>query len=311
MVATGELLRFAAPAMYKAKSILVGVDFTPCSAVALAQAVRLAGHSKAKVHVLHVIDTVVVTEMEEALAPIQKEIRAGLVRDAEQAWPAFAAGVEGAAMLPLTVAVNNRVAAMLEFAKKYSADLVVLGAFGGEDPDLGVGTLASTCVRSASADVLLARDDHRGPYRRVVVGVDFSETSKKALERAAALAHGDGAELHVLHVFQAPWKAVHWRAPNPAATPGFEKQYREGLEGRLHAFADVIVNDAAPKSVRVVLHDHSGHRSGIVDYASKVRADLVVLGTRGRTNLRDVFLGSTAEKTLRDCSTSVLAVRAA
>ncbi|MBM4361664.1 MAG: universal stress protein, partial [Deltaproteobacteria bacterium] len=37
-------------------------------------------------------------------------------------------------------------------------------------------------------------------------------------------------------------------------------------------------------------------------------ADLVVLGTRGRTNLRDLFLGSTAERVVRECPCSVLAV---
>jgi hypothetical protein len=45
-----------------------------------------------------------------------------------------------------------------------------------------------------------------------------------------------------------------------------------------------------------------------VQYAQGVGADLIVLGTRGRTNLRDLLLGSTAEKVLRDSVCSVLAV---
>lgn len=295
--------------MERVTSILVGVDFTPCSRVALVQALRLGAAFKAKVHPLHAIDTLVVTELEEALAPIQKEIRAGLVADAKEAWKEFASSVPGASAHQVEVAVNNRVEAVLEAASRDAADLIVLGAYSHSDPDLGVGTVASGCVRRATADVLLARDDHDGPYRRIVAGVDFSETSRRALARAAQLAACDGAELHVLHVFTAPWKVVHWRSPNPASTPGFEKQYRAGLEGRLRDFASREVADAGVKQSRTVIFDHEGHRSGIVEYARSVHADMVVLGTRGRSNLRDLFLGSTAEKTLRDCTTSVLAVR--
>ncbi len=293
------------------RNIVVGVDYSACSRVALAQAIRLGAAWKARVHPVHAIDTLVVTDLEEALAPIQKEIRAGLVSDAAAAWKAFAAGVAGASSLEVEVVVNNRVEAILEAARRDRAELIVLGAFSRTDPDLGVGTVASGCVRRGPGDVLLARDDHEGPYRRIVVGIDFSETAQRALARAAQLAACDGAELHVLHVFTAPWNAVHWRSPNPAVGPGFQKQYRDGLEGRLRHFASAALVDAGVRNAHIAILDHEGHRSGIVEYAGKVRADMVVLGTRGRSNLRDFFLGSTAEKTLRDCTTSVLAVRPA
>lgn len=64
----------------------------------------------------------------------------------------------------------------------------------------------------------------------------------------------------------------------------------------------------AIRTEHVVLDDQ-GHRSGIVDHAQEVRADLIVLGTRGRTNLRDVVQGTTAEKVLRESSCWVLAVK--
>lgn len=78
-------------------SIVVGADFTPCSAVALGQAMRIAAWSGAKLHVVHVIDTTVVIEIEEALSPMQQGIRDGLVKDAERAWAEFAKCIPGAA----------------------------------------------------------------------------------------------------------------------------------------------------------------------------------------------------------------------
>ena len=54
-----------------------------------------------------------------------------------------------------------------------------------------------------------------------------------------------------------------------------------------------------------------GYRSGVLEFAALVNADLVAVGTRGQSNLRDVVLGSTAEKILRDSVCAVWARQAA
>lgn len=295
-------------------SIVVGVDFTPCSAAALRQAIRVAGWSGAPLHVVHVIDTLVVTELEEALSPMQKGIRDGLVKDAQKAWKEFAAAIPGAAALAVEVSINNRTVGILARARKDRADLVVLGALGDRAADVGVGTVATACVRGGAADVLLVRDSRPGggaPFRTVVAAVDFSPTSLRAVERGAMIAAADRAELHVLHVFQPPWQRLHYRAPTPEGAPQFQKQYRDGLEGRLREFCRPALEATKSPKARFVVHDHSGHRSGIVAYAQTASADLIALGTRGRTNLRDILLGSTAEKALQESTCSVLAVKPA
>ena len=91
-----------------------------------------------------------------------------------------------------------------------------------------------------------------------------------------------------------------------------QKQYRGGLERRLAEFCRPALDAAGahgPLRTRFAVYDYNGHRSGIVEYASKVQADLIVLGTRGRTNLRDLLLGSTAEKALEESKCSILAVK--
>lgn len=297
-------------------SIVVGTDFTACSAVALGQAIRIAAWSPppaegaaAKVHVVHVIDTTVVIEIESALSAMQQGIREGLTRDAERAWVEFAKSIPGAGGLPIEVPINNRIVGILKCARENKADLLVVGAFGDRAPDVGFGTVATACVRKSMADVLLVRDTHKGPFKTIVAGVDFSENSAKALARAALFAARDGAELHMLHVFAAPWRRLHYRAPEPMAPPHLQKQYRDGLERRLAGFARPITDTYPGLRLRTVCYDYNGHRSGIVEYAKSVAADLVVLGTRGRTNLRDLLLGSTAEKALGESPCSILAVK--
>jgi len=294
-------------------SIVVGTDFTPCSAVALRQAIRIGAWSKAKVHVVHVIDTIVVIELETALSPMQQGIRDSLVKDADKAWADFAKDIPGAAGLPIEVSINNRIVGILRRAREDRADLIVMGAFGNCAPAVGMGTVATACVRKSMTDVLLVRDTRpdmgAAPFKTIVVAVDFSPTSLRAVERAAMFAAKDEAELHLLHVFAAPWHQFHYRAPTPLTQTHEQKQYRDGLERRLAGFCRPALEPYETLRTKTAVFDYNGHRSGIVEYASNVGADLIVLGTRGRTNLRDLLLGSTAEKALAESMCSVLAVK--
>ncbi|MFN0010006.1 MAG: universal stress protein [Phycisphaerales bacterium] len=304
----------AAPAPVRAMtSLVVGIDFTPCCAVALGQAIRIAawsgGGGGATVHPVHVIDTIVVLDIEAALSDFQQNIRDSLARDAQRAWGEFAKGVRGAAGLPLEVSVNNRIVGILRRARQAKADLLVMGAFGWREPDVGFGTVATACVRKSMTDVLLVRDTRAGAFKTIVACVDFSPTSLRVLERAAFFASKDDAELHVLHVCGTAWQQLHHAAPTPLVEPHQMKRYRDSVEHRLAEFARPVLARYPGLRSRSALHDQSGHRSGIVAYAKSVSADLIVLGTRGRTSLRDILLGSTAEKALEESPCSVLAVK--
>ena len=293
------------------QSMIVGFDFTPCSTAALGQALRLAAGFKAELRAVHVIDTLVAIELEEALSELQQNVRDGLLADARRAWEESSATIPGSAAVPFDVTINSRLVGIVAKAREYQADLLVLGAFGETAADVGVGTVATACVRSAPSDVLLVRDTQRDPFKLVVAAVDFSEHSARALERAAQLAQKDGAALHVLHVFEAPWHRLHYRAPTTQQAPHFVRQYRDGIERRLEEFARATLQSITAPEPQCHVLDQGGHRSGIVAYAQEQGADLIALGTRGRANLHDVLLGTTAEKTLQLSTCSVLAVRPA
>ncbi|MCE7974505.1 MAG: universal stress protein [Leptolyngbya sp. PLA1] len=301
------------PAPYT--SVLAATDFSQCSTAAIREAVRIAAWSGARVAAVHVIDTAVVIEVEAALSPLQESISTAMIRDAENSWQSFASGIIGAdaRAVPLHVSINNRIVGILRAVREHKADLLVLGAAGEHAADVGIGSIARACVRKSMTDVLVVRDSRPpapgSPFRCIVAAVDFSPTSLRALQRAADYASRDHAVLHVLHVFSAPWHGVHYRSPTPLAQPHHQQQYRDSLHRRLQDFAAPVLNTHPGLHSTLAVFDHSGHRSGLVDYASSVKADLIVLGTRGRTNLRDVLLGSTAEKALRDTLCSVLAIK--
>ena len=276
-------------------SIVVGLDFSECSRVALGHARRVASWAGAEVHPVHVVDVPIDDMGEEAaLTAMQRDIRAGLVEEARRQWDAFIEGTPGAPALRLEVCFAHRLVGIRQQLDHHKADLLVLGAFGEERPNVGMGTLASGCVRSVPTDVLIVRDTYREPFRTVVVGIDFSATCQRALEAAALVANGDGARLYAVHVESAKVEAYAW--------------FHGDAPRHLQSFVKPTVDRYPGLEVHEKVFPYSGYRSGVLEFAALVNADLVAVGTRGRSNLRDVVLGSTAEKVVRD---SVCAVWAA
>lgn len=304
--------------------IVVGVDFTARSRAALAAALRIGAELDRPVHAVHFIDPLVVADLREALsgadAAAGGDLGPSIERDARQAWIGFAGADLDISTTRFTARVDEPIGGIVATATELGASLVVLGADEPEGAFLGFGTKATTCVRKAPCDVLLVRESHRGPFRRILVGSDFSPTAAKALRAAIAVAARDGADLRVLHAFHGPWNTLHYRAPTPEADPAFQRQYREALERRLASGVREVAEAAiaageAPAGFASRIHlelvDDGAHRSALAEYAKEVAADLVVLGTRGRGSIRDLLLGSTAQKVLRDANTSVLAVKPA
>ncbi len=296
--------------MHKLASIVVGVDFSACSAAALAQATRIAAWTKAKVSAVHVVDTLVVLEVQEVISPIAVEIQDELSKEARAAWSVFtttgAAKNSGAADIPFDVTMNNASAELTKRARQANADLLVLGAHGIAH-EKGVGMVASQLVRYSPCDVLLVQDGKTGPFKQVLACVDFSETSRDALKSAIRIAAQDGAQLHVLHVVKSGGVGFLSRRGTPSPTE--QAQRLDKARGVLEEFCRPFEADVQWAKPRFEVVEAKSHGAGITDYAKSSGCDLLVLGTRGKTNLRDVLLGSTAERVLRDAPASILAIR--
>lgn len=294
--------------MDRLTSIVVGIDFSPASATALAQAMRFAEWNRAKLRAVHVVDTLVVVDLQEALSPLVQGIQDSLIADARKEWDRFAAGLPGKAGVDFRIVVNSEAAELLAQARDQRADLLVLGSHG-HTPGSSIGPVAAQLLRQSPCRVLLAREGHTGPYKRVVACVDFSKTSRAALEAAVRVVAQDGGKLSVVHVSRPPWTQFHFTPPKIADDPAFQQTYRANVLKRLEDFC----RPASPETQWVKPNYHvleqPTHGAAIIEFAANTGADLVVLGTRGRTNLREVLIGTTAERVVRGATCSILAVK--
>ena len=140
-------------------------------------------------------------------------------------------------------------------------------------------------------------------YRRILWPTDFSPLAEVALPHALKLAAENSAELVVLHVL---FPVVLY--PIPEVVGAAWDQLERAGKAELHRITKKL-QDQMPK-----LRVHSALAQGvpfdqILRAAKRLRCDLIVLATHGRTGLRHVLMGSVAENVVRRAPCPVLTVR--
>ncbi|MET0342205.1 MAG: universal stress protein [Polyangiales bacterium] len=139
--------------------------------------------------------------------------------------------------------------------------------------------------------------------KHILVPVDFSKGSDRAVGQAEALALALGADLELFHAYQLPVLAL------PDSSVTVSPTYVADLTDRAQRELDKYCNDVASRGVAVHVKLLEGNPAdAIVDRAQKLNALMIVLGTHGRSGFRRFLLGSTAERVVRTATVPVLTV---
>jgi len=146
-------------------------------------------------------------------------------------------------------------------------------------------------------------------YTNILVPLDGSDTSRRGLREAIALATAVKAKLRLLHV-------VSDFTPMVEIVNDTELElFRSGLHQYGRRLLDTAAAEvrAAEVEVSTVLREPKGGRvaDAIVDEAREARCDLVVIGTHGRRGFQRALMGSDAELVVRESPVPVLVIRAA
>lgn len=134
--------------------------------------------------------------------------------------------------------------------------------------------------------------------RNIIVALDFSEVSNRALDFAIRIADGDST-LHLVHAV----KPVSYTFTEPAPSPHYMDELLRSATRTLEATARKLGKTPYRLWVRPGYAEEL-----IVMAARKTEADLVVLGTHGSSGLKKLLLGSVAEAVFRTCPCPVLTV---
>jgi nucleotide-binding universal stress UspA family protein len=141
--------------------------------------------------------------------------------------------------------------------------------------------------------------------KRILVPLDFSPPSRRALRFAREWAARFGSEIYLLHVIE-PTNTYGLLGTEPIMMPIPAPDFHEPARAELEKF----VHQEFPDSAKVSVHLRDGVAYDEIAIAAReFGADLIIIATQGRTGLSHALMGSTAERVVRHAPCPVLTLR--
>jgi nucleotide-binding universal stress UspA family protein len=288
--------------------VLCATDLSAAGDVAIAEAGRHARAHGAALIVMHVVPTlypgVPMTAQGEQAALAQLELLSAATTDELVARTTKLTG-RSADDVTIVVEAGVPYVEIARAAAERGADLIVVGSAGAKGwQRLVMGSVATRVVRAAPASVLVARPRPGGGP--IVVGVDFSAEARTALVMAAEQARLFGGRLIAVH-------SVEWLSPIPlppdelGVTAPMLAETAAELTGSARRRLDEELLAVQVSAERVITEGRAA--AALVHLAERERADLIVVGTLGRTGFRRIILGAVAEEVARAAPCPVLVSR--
>tara|TARA_R110001592_G_scaffold88409_3_gene260395 strand:+ start:6068 stop:6898 length:831 start_codon:yes stop_codon:yes gene_type:complete len=139
--------------------------------------------------------------------------------------------------------------------------------------------------------------------KNILFPTDFSENSKHALAVAIVLAKDFGAKLHILNSYKMPYSSSS--PMTRTLLEALEKSSQEELLGCVKE----IKSNPANKELEIKTKAMAGNVANSIDiYANKIGIDLIVMGTKGASGLKEVLIGSNTEEVVIHSDKSVLII---
>ena len=172
--------------------------------------------------------------------------------------------------------------------------------------DIFRGTTAERIIRASNIPVLSVKNRAGGPYGRIMVGIDFSAYSRRAVEFAVGFARN--AEFYLVHAYDVPFKGfLFGRATQREVHEQERLEFEQMVETEMAA---ILAHQEAEASKFVHIIKEGEVRGVIRSEVGRLKPDLLIIGTHGRTGVAHAFLGSVADDMLREPPCDVVAVKA-
>ncbi|TNF34089.1 MAG: universal stress protein [Gammaproteobacteria bacterium] len=290
----------------------------------IARAVSLAKNNQARLTLIDVISVQTSGIGMPPDGPISADLTAARIAERRQMLEALVAPYATKLNFNIEVLVGSKFLEVIRAVLRNEYDLVIKPA---EDPDWINRLFGSDdmhLLRKCPCPVWLMKPQEKSNYECIVAAVDFNpnESGTKAhalnrqiLDLASSLALSDFAGLHLVHVWDAPEAGfVRLWSDDP------DKAEMDVIEGERKRHA------AAMNSLMKLLREHIGAeaydylsprthlpmgsaRKVIPGLVKELKADLVVMGTVGRTGIPGYIIGNTAEAIFDQLQCSVLAIK--
>lgn len=272
--------------------ILFATDLSDRSAIAARRARQLQQQFDAALTVLHIVDEDAPRSLAERQKKEAERFLARTFGDEASQSPGEAQKTE------IEVETGTPHAAIIEKAHALNVDCIVMGTHRHSVMDAFIGTTVERVLRLGQKPVLIATRDDASAYHRVIVAVDFSVYARRAVRFAGTLA--PKGEFFLVHAYDLPFAG--WMDISNAQKRTFDQT----LDTEMAELATEL-----PQVTKVHREIRIGEPEPTLrETAQENQADLLVLGTHGRTGMARAMLGSVAEAMVGDPPCDVLVVQA-
>jgi nucleotide-binding universal stress UspA family protein len=279
--------------MKKVESALIATDFSEEAGYALRRTAAIASQTGLHGALVHVLPGSLPSSMHVHAA---SQAQQALVLLAEEM------NREGLRFEPRLLS-GDITGALVQAASEF--DMVLAGARGeGLLPDFALGRTSTRLVRHSGRPTLIVKQPPEGPYQRVVAAVDFSQPSREAAAWALQLA--PKAEFHFVHAFEVEFEStLRLAGAKEEVVHAYRREAREQAAAAMDEFAGRL--PLPPERIwRTVSRGYPPRL--IVDCATQVGAQLVVVGKHAAGIVEKLFVGSVALRVLETAQCDVLVV---
>ncbi|MGC1454724.1 MAG: universal stress protein [Nitrospirota bacterium] len=284
--------------MSRYRKILVAVDNSESGRNALHQAFKLANEEKCWITVTSVVPPY---EGEIELLGV-KDIRAALRKPCDEALAEVEKIAKTERMLVKTVCEEGEVhERIVDLADAENCDVIVMGKRGLHRIERAlIGSVTARVIGHTQRDVLVVPNGTAVGWKKIVLATDGSRYCAKAAEAAISFAKSYGGELRIISVVDVP---SEYYAEAPQAV--------DDLVRKAKGFVADVKKQAEAAGVKAeTFVGEAEADEAITNLAKEQNADMIVIGSHGRTGLRRLLMGSVAEKVIGFAPCPVLVVQA-
>ncbi len=253
--------------------ILVPIDFTDQSLLAIGQSYNLARYTDSRIVLLHVYEK----QGDERFEEITK-----LAKKTQE---------ESGVHTEFMNVRGNIYKEAVRVAEELSATMIIVGLESHMSPGDIIGQSASKFIRDSPCPVISIRGkEHRDGCENILLPLDLTKETRQKVDNAIEFAKYFGAAIRILGVF----------------SPKDER-----YENQLHAYSHQVKQYIKSKGVsctnKTVQSENIAET--IVEYGNKIEADLIMIMTKAELSMKEFFVGTTAQKIIDISNIPVLSIR--
>jgi len=292
--------------MFPIKRIVAATDMSPFAARAEERAARLVHELESEsLHLLHVVDNLPLEALRHLdQPPLDTEYH--LIESSRKQLAEIEHKLSAkykAKVITTTLNVGRPHTEIVRYAKLLNAELIAMGIHGGFARKL-VGSTVDKVLRQSVTPLLLVKEVPRGPYQRILVPVDFSDSSMQAIEMAVNIA--PHATVTVLHAFDAPLVGqMRLYGVSHETIEAYRAQVRAD---RISKMQQLMV-EADPKENSWSQLVKLGEAPDVIlKQAEVLESDLIIIGRHGQSALEDMIVGSVTKQVIEESTCDVLVI---